>query len=441
MLTGPVDAIQLPTAVQAAIFALVVVFSLPLLERTAWFMLFIGAVATAAFLAMGTGLLSDIVAAGERGAFLASLILSLSFLRAAASGSPLITACSRILVRQPPRRRYFALLSGGHFLGVIINFGVLNLIGPMVMKTDRSEPGGLAHRHRMMLAVIRGFSLAMLWSPTTLAQALIVEAVPGLEWIDLLPFTLGSAIVIAGLGYLFERVSVPAPPPSGAQSSPISYRPLLHLCLLITTFLAIILIVSHQAKLSLIYAILPVAPVFSLLWIFYDCKVHRGNRALTATGRELSKIVRGFPFQANEIVLLGSAGYLGAIVAAFLGGSALNTGGFISAMPDTGLVVGMMVLIAIAAQIGINPVVSVSITGGVLATMPSLPVDSVALGLALALGWTISHGSSPFSAAALIAGRNMGLPAWEVGYRLNGLYSLALTGVSALILTGITLML
>jgi hypothetical protein len=95
--------------------------------------------------------------------------------------------------------------------------------------------------------------------------------------------------------------------------------------------------------------------------------------------------------------------------------------------------------VVLVAQIGINPVVSVSVIGGVLAVMPMLPVDPAVLGLALAIGWAISHGSSPFSAAALIAGRNMGLPAWEVGYLHNGLYSLALTALGIVILGCVTM--
>lgn len=432
--------ITLPKVVAASLFASVVVLSLRHLGRTAWFMVGLCGAATAMLFATGTANAALIASAGQRGAFLASLILCLSFLRAASAGSPLIAACSKILVRQPPRRRYFALLSGGHFLGVIMNFGVLNLLGPLVMKNDAPSPAELVVRRRMMLAVIRGFSLAMLWAPTTLAQALIVEAVPGLEWTEMLPLTLGAALICAILGSLLEKTQPPCDIlPHDEQVACFSYRPVIALWCLIAVFLAVVVGVSRGSDLSLIYAILPVAPLFSLAWIAFDARARGARGASVETGQSLMSIVRSFPLQGNEIVLLGGAGYLGAIVAASLGPGLLESFGVLTDLPDAVMAIGMMLVVALAAQVGINPVVSVSITGGILAAMPTLPVAPEVLGLALALGWAISHGSSPFSAAALIAGRNMGLPAWEVGYQYNGWYSLCFVAVSAAILGCVTI--
>ena len=310
VVTELIPGLHLPPLVPAVLFATVVVLALPMLGRTAQFIVLLSAMATVALFATGVGGVHDIILAGKRGAFLACLILSLSFLRTAADGSPLVTACSAIIVTQPPGRRYAALLGGGHFLGVIMNFGVLNLMGPLVMQGGAGSPQERVARQRMMLAVVRGFSVAMLWSPTTLAQALIVGAVPGLRWIDLLPFSLSAAVLCAATGYLMERHTAP-PLSDDAKSdhfkpaAPRSYWPVVWLGGVILLFLAAVLGVAQQADLSLIFAILPVAPAFSLLWILIDNRVAGVRAALGATGTALRGIVRGFPFQANEIVLLG----------------------------------------------------------------------------------------------------------------------------------------
>jgi hypothetical protein len=434
VLTELIPGVHLPQIAPAALFAMTVALSLPMLGRTAQFMVGLGTVATVLLVARGAGGLPEVIVAGERGAFLACLILSLSFLRTAASSSPMVSACSAIIVNQPPGRRYLALMGGGHFLGVIMNFGVLNLLGPMVMQGGDGSSAQQAARQRMMLAVVRGFSVAMLWSPTTLAQALIVEAVPGLRWIDLLPFTLSIAVLCAATGYLMERGSAPSAPQPNTPGAPRPYWPLISLCVVISLFLAAVLEVAQQANLSLIFAILPVAPVFSLLWIFIDLRAAGDRRAGHSAAMALGSILRGFPFQANEIVLLGIAGYLGSLVATVLGASSPQAVGMIADMPLLPLAIAMMLLIAAGGQIGVNPVIGVSIIGGILAALPTLPGNPVILGLALSLGWVISHGSSPFSAAALIAGKNMDLPAWQVGYRLNGRYSLVLCGVGTAIL-------
>lgn len=46
------------------------------------------------------------------------------------------------MVRQPPGRRYLALALGSHLIGLVLNFGVLPLVGAMVVKGNTAEAAG-----------------------------------------------------------------------------------------------------------------------------------------------------------------------------------------------------------------------------------------------------------------------------------------------------------
>ncbi len=52
----------------------------------------------------------------SRAAFFTFFLCSLNFLRDAAQTSPLVQRCGKVIVNQPPGRRYAVLTIGGHFL-------------------------------------------------------------------------------------------------------------------------------------------------------------------------------------------------------------------------------------------------------------------------------------------------------------------------------------
>ena len=428
----------IPHGAAGGTFVVSVVLSARRLGRMQAFMIAMAVCATIAVLTAHTVGLAEIAVAADRGAFLASLLLALSFVRTAALHSALVRHCGEAIVSQPPGRRYLALLGGGQLFGIILNFGVVNLFGPMVMGAiARHSELERARRQRMMLAVVRGFSLVMLWCPTTVAQALILAAVPGLTWAAMLPYTLGSAVLAGALGFALDWVQRgPQPDAHGDVKAP-SLRPLLTLCGVVGVFLVMIIATSQARGQAIVLAIVPVAPLFSALWMLIGGWPRHGTQAAALMVRRMARTAADFPQLANEIVLLGVAGYLGGIVASGLVVFAAGLVDAIVAMPPGVLAVGTMAAVAAVAQIGINPVIAVSIIGGALGAAPTLPVDPVLLGVALALGWCIAHGSSPFSAAALMTAKATALAPGVVGLRLNGLFSLCFLGLGAAILVAL----
>lgn len=107
----------------------------------------------------------------ERMAFLATLLALLGALRVVASDAPEVLRAGRYLTTCPPGRRYLAMNFGGHVFGVLINLGGIAILLEMTRRSLEETRGHLpAHLRewrlrRMTTAVLRGFSLAPLWSP------------------------------------------------------------------------------------------------------------------------------------------------------------------------------------------------------------------------------------------------------------------------------------
>jgi hypothetical protein len=116
--------------------------------------------------------------------FLAAFMLLLALLRDGAITSPSVLALGQYLTRRPPGQRYIAIHLGGHALGVVLNFGALSLLGPLIQRgaeTDARDNPELAQwrLQRQMSALARGFSWIIAWSPTAVTQALVVSVVAG----------------------------------------------------------------------------------------------------------------------------------------------------------------------------------------------------------------------------------------------------------------------
>ncbi|WP_290648457.1 hypothetical protein, partial [Aquisalimonas sp.] len=72
----------------------------------------------------------------ERTIYFATFLACLSFLREAAESSPLVRRCGAVLINQPPAKRYATLSFGAYLIGVVLNMGVISLLGVMVRKAN-----------------------------------------------------------------------------------------------------------------------------------------------------------------------------------------------------------------------------------------------------------------------------------------------------------------
>ena len=142
-----------------------------------------------------------------RFAFFATFLVALGLLRLPAYRSRLVNRCGHAMLLQPPSRRYPILSLGSALFGIILNIGVLNLVAAMIEKSNTlaAAQGRLwvqkARQRRMMLALLRGFSLAPLVSPMGIGMAVVLSSMEGLRWIELAPYALGAALVLFLVGW------------------------------------------------------------------------------------------------------------------------------------------------------------------------------------------------------------------------------------------------
>ncbi|MEZ5836724.1 MAG: hypothetical protein R3D03_13475 [Geminicoccaceae bacterium] len=76
----------------------------------------------------------------DQAVFLASLSEITGLLREAAITSQAIRACGLHLTRQPPQRR-LAIRAGSHLFGMILNFGAISLLAPLIEEGVKASDG------------------------------------------------------------------------------------------------------------------------------------------------------------------------------------------------------------------------------------------------------------------------------------------------------------
>lgn len=368
--------------------------------------------------------------AGGRFAFFATFVVALSMLRLPAYRSRLVRRCGQCMLLQPPSRRYPILSLGSALFGIILNIGVLSLFAGMIEKSNTLEAaqGRIwvreARQRRMMLGLLRGFSLAPLVSPMGIGVAVVLSSLPQITWLALAPYILGAAALIFLAGWAVDFLTGPQPAAGKLKSSSLSpcpsLQPLAQFSGLLFGIVTLVCFIAWSLALRLPIAALLGAPLGALVWLAWQRR-RLGYAGLPAA---LGAMHRQLPWllspSANEIVVLGAAGYLGHLCVGLVDVhqlapllSILNQWGAFNAVIAMLMVVGL-------AQIGINPIVTVTLLVGLL---PSLAIEGLSppmIGASLMVGWALALMSSPMTASMLILSRFTGVPATQIGYRWNG---------------------
>jgi hypothetical protein len=375
--------------------------------------------------------------ASGRFAFFATFIVALSMLRLPAYRSRLVRRCGQSMLLQPPSRRYPILSLGSALFGIILNIGVLNLFAAMIEKSNTlSAAQGRAwvreaRQRRMMLALLRGFSLAPLISPMGIGVAVVLSSLPQVTWPQLAPYILGAAALIFMAGWAVDYFTGPHPPAHKTYVTP-SLRPLAQFSVLLIGIVALVFSIAWLLELRLPIAALLGAPTGALLWLAWQRRrLGFGGlpAAITAVHRQLPWLLSP---SANEIVVLGAAGYLGHVCVGLVDTqqfapllAVLDPLGTLNAVLAMLMVVGL-------AQIGVNPIVTVTLLVGLLPTLGIEGLTPELIGASLMVGWALALMSSPMTASMLILSRFTGVPATRIGYRWNGRFLIAAIPLLAL---------
>lgn len=375
--------------------------------------------------------------ASGRFAFFATFVVALSMLRLPAYRSRLVRRCGQSMLLQPPSRRYPILSLGSALFGIILNIGVLNLFAAMIEKSNTlSAAQGRAwvreaRQRRMMLALLRGFSLAPLISPMGIGVAVVLSSLPQVTWSQLAPYILGAAALIFMAGWAVDYFTGPHPPANKTYVTP-SLRPLAQFSVLLIGIVALVFSIAWLLDLRLPIAALLGAPTGALLWLAWQ---RRGlgygglPAAITAVHRQLPWLLSP---SANEIVVLGAAGYLGHVCVGLVDTQQLAP--LLAVLDPLGTLNAVLAMLMVVglAQIGVNPIVTVTLLVGLLPTLGIEGLTPELIGSSLMVGWALALMSSPMTASMLILSRFTGVPATRIGYRWNGRFLIAAIPLLAL---------
>ncbi|SDP12407.1 hypothetical protein SAMN04488061_2254 [Filomicrobium insigne] len=363
-----------------------------------------------------------IVGATGKAAFIAALFTALATMRNAAASSPSIAECGHFLALQPPGRRYIALTVGGQLFGLLLNYGALVLLGTLAEANARQEPNEEIRNHRirrMLLAIQRGFVSMLTWSPLAFSVAISTSLIPGARWSDALLPCLVSSAILAGVGWGLDTIFKPRlsvqPSPRTAEGSWLSLWPLF----LLLAVLGVLVGVLHAATdIRVIGIVMMVVPVISIIWI----SIQNSGKVPATWARIKTYVTRDLPSYRSEIVLLMMAGWIGTLGGALLSPLAAASGFDLSNVPAWLLLVCIVWLIPLTGQLGMNPIMTVTLLAPLLPSAAAIGVEPSDIIVAITAGWAMSGASSPYTATTLMIGAMGGVSAHHVGLRWNGPY-------------------
>lgn len=333
--------------------------------------------------------------------------------------------------RRIKTRSGFYLFSSflSHFLGSLINVASLPIIKEITVASEDKR-----NRNLLMKAVIRGNTVGLLWSPSFLSIALIVDMM-NLSWNEIFPigFSLAVIIILTGWGLEFMKEgssfssSLIRKGSSNSQQGPSGY--LLELIAVSAVFFSAVILLNQKTP----YTVLTIVPILSIVFPLLWAAVFKRMHFYTTNVREYFS--RKLLESKNQLVLFGIAGYLGVAI------QNTSFSGYIVKLFDNNLLTGqffggffLVLVISASAMVGLHPLVSVTTLISAL-TPPPAGLDPLFIAMCLLVGYTAAVIISPFSATVLItSGLYDNLP-FKTGFGKNWLFCLVSSVVSVIFIS------
>ena len=386
----------------------------------------------------------------SRSAYLASFILLMALLWEGALTSKAVLEVGTFLTRQPAKRRFLALFTGGHFFAVLINLGALTLLAPIIQRGVRAAiPEGQAldeiaevRERRQLSAALRGFSWFLVWAPTAVTQAVMPTLMSGIDAGRLMVTGLGLALVMLGVSWAEDtlrwrgfRRRLQAEgrlPLASATRFPVEAARNLGVVALILFGLTVVF--AGLAGVTVVTGVMLAAPIVVAIWIFAQHSNGAGRTRNAVTAERLREIAFvAVPGYGREAVFIACAGFIGTLAAALV--PAAELAGSIGLAEQPGWLVLWVLSFSVWAfgQVGLSPITMAVFLGSLVAELPGLPVDITLAALAIAAGTAVCTVGAPFSSGAVMLARVTGHSSATLTWRWNGPYTLAVMAVLAVV--------
>lgn len=362
----------------------------------------------------------------ETAAFIGAFFTALSTLRTVAQTSPAIQRAGTFLAGQPPGRRYAALTVGGQAFALLLNYGSLQLLGSLATANANSEPNLEIRRHRirrMLLAIQRAFVSALPWSPLSFAVAITVSVIPDTSWSKALVPGLVTSFLLAGIGWSLDTIFKPRLTVKPVRSAPVgTWATMLPLAVLLAVLLVGVVTLSALTQVRVVGIVAVLVPCIAVVWMLLQ---HRNENPVSTTcARIKTYVLQELPSYRGELTLLMMAGFIGTAGSQLFAPMMQATGFDPSYLPSWIILVSLVWIIPLAGQIGMNPILAVTLIAPLIPTATDLGVQPIAIVVAITSGWALSGASSPFTATTLLIGSFGGISATRVGLVWNGAYTL-----------------
>lgn len=372
----------------------------------------------------------DLVRAASNAAFYAAFLGSLGMMQCLVRRLEVLQRIHDVLLGGRPALLYpkYAVVSCG--VASVLSFGVMNLLCGTLSETLRQRGITGASRLRwlrsVLISTLRGFSLVPLVAPTSVAVAIITREVPSLSWSGLLPYGIGSAVLLILVGWglehkRFRQVSGEREP---LEAWPTGSGRLLLLVLIIFTSMGLLV---QLTELKVSVAAMLTVPVVTLLYMFWH------DRSPAKAVREATDNMLGM---SNEMsIFAGSAGLGVALVAVIpadaLAGMATGELGVFS------LAVCGLLMMPMLSAIGIIPITVLSVQAGLMPQLVAEGVNPLPIAVALVIGFSLAMMLSPFGPAVMLLSRFGQVSRWVVAFGWNGAFVLLSIPLLLLMLWGI----
>ena len=381
----------------------------------------------------------------QRAVFLAAFMILIALLRVGAGRSSAVLALGDYLTRQPPGRRYLAIHTGSHAMGVLLNFGTLSLFGPLIVRgveaTRKDEPAAAAVREqRQLSALMRGFSWVIAWSPTAVAQALIPVAVIGADPLALAGMGAAVAAAMLPLGWLNDRIvgrrarrrlAREGKLPTGLRRE-FPRAAAVRFSLVCLTLIGGCALVVLASGVTVIVALMPMAPLVTLAWLRVQARAGKDpdeGGSFAARVRELATV--SIPHSMPEALTLATGGYCGLMLAGLLEPARVGAWLHLDRLPAEAIYLLAAAAVPLLSQLAAPPILVVTFFGSVLIGNPALGLDPTLLGFAFIMGWCLNLTGSPFGTTVLLVARATGVRGTTLSWRWNGPFTLAAAAVVA----------